>query len=167
MKKKMCRILVCLLVFLTCAPISLNAKAAEIGNAPLYLENYSGDILTVNSQKSGLPFTVAPQNISDLYTTNRDDNGYNFVPGRVSGTIITVNGTLRHSLAAGLCKGGVCHSSGGTYVSDIAGTAISEQLITASLSKATLNRDGTYYGFAKNMAGEGVISSGYVIINAQ
>lgn len=168
MKKRMCCILACLLFFLTCAPISLNAQAAEIGDSvPSYSGNYDGGLFSANSQVSGLPLTVVPQNVTDMYTTNRAVDGYNFVPGRVSGTIITVHGTLIHSLPAGLCKGGVCHSNGYDYPSDIAGTATSGNLITGSSSKAALNRDGTYYGFAKNMAGAGVISSGYVTINAQ
>ncbi len=166
MKKRICCILVCLLVLMFFTPLALNAEAAETSDVmTLNLSNNSKGLSAASSQTSGLPFTVVPQNVSGLYTTNRD-NGYNFVPGRVSGNTISVNGTLIHSLSAGSCKGGVCHFSGGTAYSDIAGTAISEQLINVSASKATLNRDSTYYGFAKNMTGAGVISSGYIYIKS-
>ena len=114
-------------------------------------------------QASGLPIYYAPTDVYDLKTTNYS-NGYNFVPGTESGTIISVNATLIHSLSAGLCKAGVCHYTGTAYSSDIAGTAISQHLISESGLRASLDKDRTYYAFARNMAGSGYISSGYVNI---
>lgn len=116
-------------------------------------------------QYSGLPIYYAPEDVYDLKTTNYN-YGYNFVPGKVSGTVITVNATLIHSVSAGLCKAGVCHSTGTAYSSDIAGTAISQHLISASGLRASLDKDKTYYAFARNMAGSGYISAGYVNISS-
>ena len=151
MKKHFVRFLALLLICATFSSAALPVSAAEVTPR-------------ASGQTSGLPFTVLPPSGTEgLYTTNRS-GGYNFVPGQVSGTTITVNGVLTHSTSSAEGRGGVCYYSGGSYVSVIANNALSGNGIIASGYRASLDADRTYYGFVKNLTSGASISGGYVTI---
>lgn len=154
MKTHFVRFLALLLICATFSSAALTVSAAEV--AP-----------RASGQTSGLPFTLTPSgNVTGLYTSNRD-GGYNFVPGKVTGSTIYVEAYLVHSSSTGQCKAGVCYSNNGTYVTAVSGSALSRNEISASIAKSSLNRDRTYYGFIKNNSSSGYISSGYVKISAK
>lgn len=152
MKTHFVRFLALLLICATFSSAALTVSAAEV--AP-----------RASGQTSGLPFTLIPDDdVDDLYTSNRS-GGYNFVPGRVSGSTIKVSGNFTHSSSSGTCRAGICYYSSGYKTPEGgAGEARSGRDITASIPKERLDQDRTYYGFVKNVTGTGYISSGSVTI---
>lgn len=161
-----------LLVICACSSFALHAQAAEVNTniniMPANQEDNGGIAYAAASgQTSGLPFTVLPPSgTKTLYTTNRS-GGYNFVPGQISGTTITVNGVLTFSTSSAEGRGGVCYYSGGSYVSVIANNALSGNGIIASGYRANLDPDRTYYGFVKPLTSGASISGGYVTIGVR
>lgn len=164
MKKHICRFFTLLLICAVFSSVALPASAAEIHKGARVGNEIS---FSVTSQKSGLPFTFEPGvNVTGLWTTNRDVDGYNFVPGRVSGKTIKITGSFDHSASSGQAKASVCYYSGGTYYAVIASTKTVGSDFNGSGSKALLDNDRTYYGAIKNASSSGYVYDAIVTISA-
>lgn len=163
MKKFLCRFFAIFMICAVFTSVALPASAAEIQKGT-YASNAA--VFTAK-QASGLPFTFAPgTNVTSLWTTNRDSGGYNFVPGKVSGTTIKITGSFKHSLTNGQAKASVCYYSGGTYYAAISSTKTVGSQFNGSGLKSALDNDRSYYGGIKSASSSGYVYDAMVTISA-
>lgn len=164
MKKHICRLFALLLICTVFSSVAIPASAAEIQKSAS-VGNEIG--FATRAQTSGLPFTFEPgTNVTSLWHTNRNVGGYNFVPGRVSGTVINITGSFNHSLSSGKAKASVCYPNGGSYEAVISCTKTVGNSFDGSGLKSALDNDRTYYGSIKSASTSGYVYDAIVTISA-